>query len=141
MTTSTPRSPRDPVQMLLKARMRQQAHDLRAAGVSKREIVRQLDVSRSTVEDWLLRPRPTEDEIKRLEEHAARPKTAKSGCVPFRIHFDPVTHHRLVEEAERQGAPRTRVVDLAVELYCDAMARLRGEIEGPINVKGYQLNG
>lgn len=134
------KTPRDPVKALLVARQRRAAHDLRAKGCSKPEIISQLDVARSTVEDWLLRPPPTDEELARLEARAAQPKAVNGrGHIGFRACFPPDVYDRLLAEAERQGAARVRIVDCAVQLYLDAMARARGEIEGPLNVKGYRV--
>jgi transposase len=52
-------------------RKRQQCHDLQAQGYSRREIQEAVNARKETVRDWLLRPRPTDEDILQAATPAA----------------------------------------------------------------------
>lgn len=119
--------------------LRRQTHILRQSGLSQKKIADELDVAVTTVQSWLAMPCPTEEEARRYGQTLFKEKRPKKETACIKTTMTPSTHERLVRESELQNAPKSYVVELAILLYLDAMDRLRGDIEGPINVMGYRI--
>ena len=130
--------PRDPAGQLTKALARRQAHLLVEEGLSHRQITHQMDVDRSTLQNWLKRPCPTEAEIEQLRQQAAARVEDGGEPVPLRVYLSPQNARGLQNQAAALAVPRTRLVDCAVRMYLDVLARLEGEHPGPIDVHGFR---
>lgn len=124
-----------PVEILQR---RQQCHDLNAKGATNREIMQRMDVSTSSVRDWLSRPRPSDEEIEAARAAVAAPKTDITGQVGFKSRFDPKLFARLRAEAERQGTATNKIIGCAARLYLDCMDRARAGGGEPVNLLGYR---
>ena len=130
--------PRDPAGQLTKALARKRAHLLVGEGLSQRQITHELDVDRSTLQNWLKRPCPTDAEIEKLQQQAAARAGDGGDPVALRVYLSPQNLRGLQEKAAALAVPRTRLVDCAVRMYLDVLARLEGEHPGPIDVHGFR---
>jgi hypothetical protein len=129
--------PRDPAGQLAKALARRRAHLLVEEGLSNRQITREIDVDRSTLQNWLKRPCPSEAEIEQLRSAVAA-QGGGDAAVALRVYLSPANHQGLAEQAAARNVSRTRLVDCAVRMYLDVLARLEGEATGPIDVHGFR---
>jgi hypothetical protein len=129
--------PRDPAGQLAKALARRRAHLLVEEGLSHRQITAQIDVDRSTLQNWLKRPCPTEAEIEQLRAAVAA-QGEDGDVVALRVYLSPENIHGLAAQAAARDVSRTRLVDCAVRLYLDVLARLDGERSGPVDVHGFR---
>lgn len=116
---------------------RQQVHDRRAAGLTQSELQDEFDVARGTIRDWLARPRPSDEDIKRARLLLRAPGLDVTGCVGFKARFDPDLFAQLRDEADRQNASTNVVVGNAVALYLNCMRRLRRGSTEPVNLMGF----
>jgi hypothetical protein len=129
--------PRDPAGQLAKSLARRRAHLLVEEGLSHRQITTQIDVDRSTLQNWLKRPCPTEAEIEQLR--AAVAAQGEGGdVVALRVYLSPENIQGLAAQAAARDVSRTRLVDCAVRMYLDVLARLDGERAGPVDVHGFR---
>jgi hypothetical protein len=114
-------------------RRKQKAHDLRAEGITLNEIQSRLaPVGRTTIGEWLRRPRPTDEEVE-----AAKDAIAYSEQISFKGRFDPDLYQAIFDEATTQGASLNKLVNCAVRLYLDCQARARSGSTEPVNLQGY----
>lgn len=131
-----------PLSLAESLRRRQHCHDMKLNGASCREIMSQIDISNSTVRDWLSRPRPTDDDITAAMVIAQSPATTRkvdaTGQVKINSRFDPDLFSELRAESELQNAAMTKVISCAVRLYLDVMTRARNKCTEPVNVLGYR---
>jgi hypothetical protein len=129
--------PRDPAGQLAKALARRRAHLLVEEGLTQRQVNAELNVDRSTLQSWLKRPCPSEAEIEQLRVAAAAQGDG-GAAVALRVYLSPENIHGLAEQAAARDVSRTRLVDCAVRMYLDVLARLDGERCGPIDVHGFR---
>lgn len=117
---------------------RQQAHDLKAQGLLNREIQLKLDIGRAALADWLLRPRPTDEELNQLRRAVLSPKVDYTGQVAFKSRFDPGLFAQLRQEATIQNTSTNRMLGCAVMLYLECMKRTRDGSVEPVNILGFR---
>ncbi len=125
-------------------RRRQQCHDLRSEGKTRRQIMDAMDVNRSTLRDWLNLPRPTDEDIT-----TARP--ANSSISPAQtllnrqrchdLHAEGMTNRLLQQELNassvtiRNWLARPRPSDGAVEAARKEHASLKPDSTGQVPFK------
>ncbi|MGB7566043.1 MAG: hypothetical protein WBM08_14990 [Prochlorococcaceae cyanobacterium] len=107
---------------------RRQAHLLRAAGRSRREICQTLKRSRSTIGDWLREPMPSEVKL----EHAPDGDKRSSHKIYLMGELD----ERFRNEAVRQDCSRSQIAAMAIRFYLDAMDRYRSGGKGDLHLYG-----
>jgi hypothetical protein len=113
---------------------RQQAHDLRAQGMTLNQIRDELDpVGRTTVGEWLRSPRPTDEDVA-----AARARISFADQINLKLRFDPDLYADFQAEAKRQGTSLNRVAGCALRLYLECTARARTGGTEPVDLLGYR---
>jgi hypothetical protein len=119
-------------------RRRQQAHDLRATGLTLNAIQDHLaPIGRTTISEWLRQPRPTDEEVAAFEHDYDNPQTDHTNQVPIKMRLSPRIYLELQHEADTQGASMSKLANCAVELYLDCISRLREGRTDPVNLRGY----
>jgi hypothetical protein len=110
------------------------ALELAAEGMSSFDIAKELGRNDRTVRDWLRRGHPRAPSIKPKERSNIHDYGTRVSAL-----LEPEALERLdVVCQEQGGVPRSFVIRNAVELYLDAMDRLRGGSSRPLDVRGYR---